>query len=50
MVIAAGICGSVVAPYAYYQQTKLTDIIALKQTHEAVKREVDRLQSENVRL
>eukprot|EP01083_Nonionella_stella_P044868 120707_1 len=50
MVIFAGICGSVVAPYAYYQQTKLTDIIALKETHEAVKREVDRLQSENVRL
>jgi hypothetical protein len=41
---------SVIGPYAYYQQTKLTDIIALKETHEAVKREVGRLQSENVRL
>ena len=46
----AGGLSSVVGPYAYYQQTKLTDIIALKETHEAVKREVDRLQAENLRL
>lgn len=50
IVLTAGILSSVVGPYAYYQQTKLTDIIALKETHEAVKREVDRLQAENVRL
>lgn len=50
VVIASGALSSVIGPYAYYQQTKLTDIIALKETHEAVKREVDRLQSENVRL
>jgi len=50
IVIISGALSSVIGPYAYYQQTKLTDIIALKETHEAVKREVDRLQSENVRL
>lgn len=49
-VFVAGALSSVIGPYAYYQQTKLTDIIALKETHEAVKREVDRLQSENARL
>lgn len=50
IVYIAGGLSSVVGPYAYYQQTKLTDIIALKETHEAVKREVDRLQAENLRL
>lgn len=49
-VFVAGALSSVIGPYAYYQQTKLTDIIALKETHEAVKKEVDRLQAENVRL
>ena len=49
-VYIAGALSSVIGPYAYYQQTKLTDIIALKETHEAVKREVDRLQNENIRL
>eukprot|EP00957_Ditylum_brightwellii_P119956 9154680-Ditylum_brightwellii.AAC.1 len=37
-------------PYAYWQQTRLTDIAALKETHEAVQREVDRLAAENERL
>mmetsp|Transcript_10610 Transcript_10610/g.18631 ORF Transcript_10610/g.18631 Transcript_10610/m.18631 type:complete len:253 (+) Transcript_10610:137-895(+) len=49
-VYVAGGLSSFIGPYAFYQQTKLTDIIALKETHEAVKREVDRLQAENVRL
>lgn len=49
-VFVAGTLSSIIGPYAYYQQTKLTDIIALKETHEAVKKEVDRLQAENVRL
>lgn len=50
IIYVAGALSSVIGPYAYYQQTKLTDIIALKETHEAVKREVDRLQAENIRL
>ncbi|KAL9191220.1 hypothetical protein ACHAXT_000926 [Thalassiosira profunda] len=50
IVVVSGVLSSVIGPYSYYQQTKLTDIKALKETHEAVKREVDRLASENVRL
>merc|ERR1719222_1236298 len=49
-VFVAGTLSSVIGPYAYWQQTKLTDIVALKETHAAVKREVDRLQAENARL
>jgi cell division protein FtsB len=49
-VYIAGALSSIIGPYAYYQQTKLTDIIALKETHEAVKKEVDRLTAENTRL
>jgi len=50
IVLISGILTCVVGPYSYYQQTKLTDIVALKATHEAVKREVNRLAGENVRL
>jgi Skp family chaperone for outer membrane proteins len=37
-------------PYAYWQQTRLTDIAALKETHEAIQAEVNRLHQENERL
>jgi regulator of replication initiation timing len=37
-------------PYAYWQQTRLTDIAALKETHKAIQAEVDRLHVENERL
>jgi prefoldin subunit 5 len=37
-------------PYAYWQQTRLTDIKALKETHEAIQAEVNRLHEENERL
>lgn len=47
--IAGGVC-SFFGPYAYYQQTKLTDIIALKEACEAITRENDRLAQENIRL
>jgi len=50
IITISGILTSVVGAYSYYQQTKLTDIVSLKATHEAVKREVDRLAKENVRL
>jgi cell division protein FtsB len=36
--------------YAYHQQTKLTDIVALKEACVAITRENDRLARENVRL
>jgi hypothetical protein len=48
--IFAGALTAVIAPYVYYQQTKLTDINAVKATYEAVKREVGRLSAENRRL
>ena len=50
VVIVAGLLSSIMGPYAYYQQTKLTDIATLKETAAAVQVEVDRLKAENDRL
>jgi len=50
IVIVAGVLSIIMGPYAYYQQTKLTDIRTLKETAEKVKVEVDRLKHENNRL
>lgn len=50
VVSIAGILSCLIGPYAYYQQTKLTDIRTLQETHEAAKREVGRLTEENERL
>lgn len=50
IVVISGILTSVAGPYAYYQQTCLTDIRTLQEPQEAVKREVDRLEEENARL
>jgi len=50
VVIVGGLLSAVVGPYAYWQQTRLTDIKALQETQHAVKAEVDKLQQENVRL
>lgn len=50
IVIVAGVLSILMGPYAYYQQTKLTDIRTLKETSEKVKVEVDRLKHENNRL
>jgi hypothetical protein len=50
VVIVAGILSCVMGPYAYLQQTKLTDIATLKETAAAVQVEVDRLKLENDRL
>lgn len=50
VVTVAGILSIVMGPYAYYQQTKLTDIATLKETTAAIQVEVDRLKAENVRL
>lgn len=50
VVYAAGALSCFIAPYAAYQQTKLTDIAALKETHEKVEQEVNRLEEENKRL
>lgn len=50
VVLAAGILSMVTGPYAYYQQTRLTDIKALKATHAAFVREINYLKNENDRL
>jgi uncharacterized protein YukE len=50
IVVVAGILSVVVGPYAYYQQTMLTDIKALQETEAKISIEVDRLQAENKRL
>ena len=49
-VYVAGALSSVIGPYAYFQQTRLTDIAALQETHKALSEQVDRLSSENDRL
>lgn len=48
--IVSGILTSLISPYAYYQQTQLTNIRGLKEAHESVRREVNRLENENNRL
>ena len=50
IVSIAGALSMILGPYAYYQQTRLTDIAALKETHAAVEAEVSRLHDENIRL
>ena len=41
---------SFIGPYAFFQQKRLTDVIALQETHNALSAEIDRLASENDRL
>jgi FtsZ-binding cell division protein ZapB len=50
VVVLAGIFSCAMGPYAYFQQTRLTDIKTLKETHEAVQAEVNRLKESNERL
>lgn len=50
VVYAAGALTSGIGPYAWWQQTRLTDIKALKETHEAFQQEVNVLKAENERL
>jgi len=41
---------SAIGPYAYWQQRRLTDVVALQETHKALSEQVDRLGKENKRL
>ncbi len=50
IVNGAGIFAILLGPYSYWQQRNITDVKALKETHEALVREVDILSSENERL
>ena len=50
LVVIAGILSIVMGPYAYIQQTSLTDIATLQETTAVVQEEVNKLRSENERL
>lgn len=50
IVFAAGGLSCAIGPYAYWQQRRLTDVVALQETHRALSQQVDRLGKENVRL
>ena len=50
VVVILLLCESAIGPYAYWQQRRLTDVIALQETHKALAEQVDRLGKENVRL
>lgn len=50
IVFAAGGLSCAIGPYAYWQQRRLTDVVALQETHKALSAQVDRLGRENVRL
>jgi hypothetical protein len=50
LVILGGILSSIVGPYAYWQETRLTDIKTLKETEQVIKAVAENLKAENVRL
>ena len=49
-VVISGLLSMIMGPYAYYQQTKVTDITILKETTNTLEREVNRLKGENRKL
>mmetsp|Transcript_14224 Transcript_14224/g.24312 ORF Transcript_14224/g.24312 Transcript_14224/m.24312 type:complete len:261 (-) Transcript_14224:311-1093(-) len=50
IVFAAGGISCAIGPYAYWQQRRLTDVVALQETHKALIEQVERLGRENQRL
>jgi C4-dicarboxylate-specific signal transduction histidine kinase len=50
LVIASAVLGLIAAPYAVFQQQKITQVEALAETNKRVREEVDQLQRENRRL
>lgn len=50
VVFAAGGLSCAIGPYAYWQQRRLTDVIALQETQQALAEQVNRLGKENERL
>lgn len=50
IVFAAGGLSCAIGPYAYWQQRRLTDVVALQETHKALAEQVERLGKENTRL
>lgn len=50
IVFAAGGLSCAIGPYAYWQQRRLTDVVALQETHKALAEQVERLGKQNERL
>lgn len=50
VVLVAGAFSSIIGPYAFYQQRKLTDVNLLMDTHNALRANVERMSMENRRL
>ena len=50
VVKTAAILSCLLSPYSYYQQTRITDVRALKETFNALEGEVDELEEQNNRL
>lgn len=50
VVIVAGILSIIMGPYAYFQQTRLTDIATLKETAAVIQVEVEKLEQANNEL
>jgi len=50
IVIMAGILSIIMGPFAYYQQTRLTDIATLKETAAVIQEEVEKLEKANEEL
>lgn len=50
VVFAAGGLSCAIGPYAYWQQRRLTDVVAMQETHKALAEEVERLGKTNARL
>jgi cell division protein FtsB len=50
IVIVEAILSSIIGPYCYYQQTKLTDIRTLQETKTAITEDVNQLTVQNQRL
>mmetsp|Transcript_39841 Transcript_39841/g.84916 ORF Transcript_39841/g.84916 Transcript_39841/m.84916 type:complete len:263 (-) Transcript_39841:311-1099(-) len=50
IVFAAGGLSCAIGPYAYWQQRRLTDVVALQETHKALTEQVERLGKQNERL
>jgi len=50
IIFVTGVLGLVLSPYAAFQQRKITQVEALKETNEAMEEEVTKLTAENNRL
>lgn len=50
LVLCSAVLGLIAAPYAVFQQQKITQVLALAETNKRVREEVDQLNRENRKL